>query len=298
MKNPLADFLHQQICAADEGGMGEKMKTLITIITACAAICAVIHTHIHTACADTGLLWLVNKENSLPADFHPENLCEFKGVKLSLPAKEAFIKMLAAMESDGIYGLRLQSAYRSYEYQRVIFDQRVKELMAKGQNREEAVANASHSIQLPGASEHQLGLALDVSIDGKLSQKFATTDAGRWLEENCYKFGFIIRYPQAKTDITHIIYEPWHLRYVGIPHATIIKEESLTLEEYHRYLANIPMYVVWGDGYYFLVRYADILLETVLPETAEHNTEISRATPARNSGFIITQRKMKGTERS
>lgn len=140
------------------------------------------------------------------------------------------------MHADEIYGLRLQSAYRSYSYQRAIFEEKVRALTAEGIENVREIA--AQSVQVPGASEHQLGLALDVSIDGKLSQSFAETDAGRWLAENCHNFGFIVRYPQGKTDVTSIVFEPWHLRYVGLPHSQIMKEKSLTLEEYHAW-ANL-----------------------------------------------------------
>jgi len=200
------------------------------------------------------LLQLVNSENTLQKDFIPKNLVDYKGVKLSGFAKDAFIQMIKAMESDGLSRLKLQSAYRSYAHQKSIFDQRVKELLAKGLDNEHAIEKASESIQKPGSSEHQLGLALDVSINGKLSQEFAGTTEGLWLEENCHKFGFIIRYPQTKTNITHIIYEPWHLRFVGIPHASIMKEQMITLEEYWEFLKGIYKYIFWvSDFEYYLV---------------------------------------------
>jgi D-alanyl-D-alanine carboxypeptidase len=186
-------------------------------------------------------LRLVNRESPLPADFVPGDLVEYEGVQLRAPARDAFVEMLAVMEAEGIGGLRLQSAYRSYSYQKAILNEKIRELRAGGKaaSKEEAAEIAEQSIQPPGASEHQLGLALDVSINGQLSQAFAETEAGKWLAQNCHKFGFIIRYPQNKTAVTDIIYEPWHLRYVGVSHAKIMFENRLTLEEYHSYIGGV-----------------------------------------------------------
>jgi D-alanyl-D-alanine carboxypeptidase len=188
----------------------------------------------------TNLLRLVNKENPLAEDYKPSDLVKYNKIELCEVARDAFVEMVAAMELEGINGLRLQSAYRSYSYQRAIFNEKARELLRTGKatSKAEAEEIAARSIQPPGASEHQLGLALDVSIDGKLSQKFAETEAGRWLAENCHKHGFIIRYPKEKTTVTEIIYEPWHLRFVGAEHAEIMFKTGLTLEEYCSYLAT------------------------------------------------------------
>jgi len=195
--------------------------------------------------------------------------------------------MLAAMESDDIYGLRLQSAYRTYGHQRTIFDRKKQELSAKGYSEIEAESTASMSIHPPGASEHQLGLALDVATDGTLTQAFGETKAGKWLEENCHTFGFIIRYPNLKTDITKIVYEPWHLRYVGVPHSTIMKNLNLTLEEYLLYIKQVKTYMFWAeDTDYFLVCYSHSLPSDLPPQTVD----VSSLSPSK-SEYIITLRK-------
>ena len=89
-------------------------------------------------------------------------------------------------------------------------------------------------VTVPGASEHEIGLSLDIvrTDHQALDEKFGETDAGQWLMNNAYKFGFILRYPKGKEDITGIIYEPWHYRYVGREAAEIIYEEQITLEEF------------------------------------------------------------------
>jgi len=237
--------------------------------------------------SDTGFLWLVNRENPLPDDFRPGDLINFQGVELREAAREAFAEMVKAMEVDEIYGLRLQSAYRAYAYQRAIFEQRVKELLQKGHGRDEAEVLTARSIQYPGASEHQLGLALDVSTDGKLSQSFADTAAGLWLAENAHCFGFIIRYQKSKTDITNIIYEPWHLRYVGKPHAKIIYDNAIALEEYPEFLQKSHMYVVWEDNHYYLVS------QTIAPPQEDEDTTGSKTGYGADS-YIVTVKRLGG----
>jgi len=195
--------------------------------------------------------------------------------------------LLEAMEESGVSGLRLQSAYRTYSYQRSVFNQKVKELTAKGHNKYEVESIASKSVQPPGASEHQLGLALDVSIDGKLTQAFGETQAGIWLEENCHRYGFIIRYPNAKTEITQIVYEPWHLRYVGEPHAAIMKDLGITLEEYLGYIRRVGAYIFWiNDRDYYLLCYSSFLPESLPMEVVDVSSF-----NATGGEYIITMRK-------
>jgi D-alanyl-D-alanine carboxypeptidase len=237
-------------------------------------------------CEDSQTLWLVNRENILAENFRPSDIVKFSGMELRKPARDAYAEMLAAMEADGIFGLRLQSAYRNISYQRAIFDRHVKELAAKGKSHDDAREITARSIQIPGASEHHLGLALDVSVDGTLSESFSETPAGKWLEENCFKFGFIIRYPKEKSAVTKIIYEPWHLRYVGLPHALIMRDEGLTLEEYHDFLTQIAMYVVWCEDYYFLTMYCDFP-----PDENSGAYDISATGQNENAGYIVTLRK-------
>ena len=239
------------------------------------------------AASDSGILWLVNRNNRLPSDYKPADLVEYNGVKLHGAARKAFAQMIEAMTKDEIHGLRLQSAYRTYSYQQAIFNQRVKELQAQGYDKPEAESKAAKSIQPSGASEHQLGLALDVSVDGKLTKTFGETPAGQWLEAHSHNHGFVIRYPCSKTEITQIVYEPWHLRYVGTPHATIMKNLDLTLEEYLDYMRQAQMYIFWGeDGGYYLLSYSDAL-PAVLPPGVVDISSIS----ANKNGYIITTRK-------
>lgn len=183
------------------------------------------------------ILVLVNKERNLPADYIPENL-----VKPDIPfpfredlpkkllreeAARAIEALFAKAAADGLrlYGL---SGYRSYERQEQIFTY-------KARKRGEEVANRTSA--RPGQSEHQTGLAMDVTSPGvnyRLNQSFGETKEGKWLVENAPDFGFIIRYPKGKEEITGYSYEPWHLRYVGVEAAREIAKLGITLEEYLR----------------------------------------------------------------
>lgn len=238
--------------------------------------------------SDSGLLWLVNKDNLLTCEYIPSNLVSHNGIFLQAPALFAYNEMLAAMNADGIYGLKLASAYRSYDYQKNLFSNRVDELISKGHTHIAAYELAAETIQPPGASEHQTGLALDVTIAGDLTQDFGNTSAGKWIAENAHNFGFIIRYPYAKTDITHITYEPWHLRYVGVPHAQIINDNDLTLEEYASFILYIGAYLVWKEPglslEYFVVIYNYDWPYNISREIGD----ISSIKPSDGVGYIIT----------
>ncbi len=154
-----------------------------------------------------GGILLVNKVYSLPEDYDGE---------LDSGAYAAWVRM---KEETG-YDFTLLSGYRSYQRQQELFDYWVE------QDGYEAALMES---ALPGRSEHQSGLAMDV---GKLEYEYAHTDEGIWLAENCHKYGFIIRYPEDKTEITGYIYEPWHIRYLGESTAKLVHDSGLTLEEF------------------------------------------------------------------
>lgn len=145
--------------------------------------------------------------------------------KYACLALEAFLK---EGEANGIYGVTVTSAYRSYEYQEELFQQ---EIQVEGSYEE-----AAKDVNPPGISEHQTGLAVDMHNMPSASQAFGDTKEAKWLAENAHKFGYILRYPKGKTDKTGINYEPWHFRYVGRYHATKMYELDMCLEEYMEYI--------------------------------------------------------------
>ncbi len=185
---------------------------------------------------DDWRLVLINKQHSIPDDYEV-TLGSINTIKGSMKCDERIIDelllMLQAAKEDGIT-LAICSPYRDYEYQTMLFERKIKRYMGMGMSYMEAYQLSNQYVTVPGASEHQLGLALDIVTDTymTLDAGFGETDAGIWLAENCHKYGFILRYPLGKEYITGIEYEPWHFRYVGVEAATVIMEAGITLEEF------------------------------------------------------------------
>ncbi|MCL2109683.1 MAG: M15 family metallopeptidase [Oscillospiraceae bacterium] len=161
----------------------------------------------------------------------------FPDYRMDERAADYAVKMLEDARAEG-YGLAVISAYRSLEWQQHIFDYFLDSLIDFGYTPEDARVQAELEIALPGTSEHNAGIALDiVSHDyylhnTQLTQNFDQTPEFSWLVNNCHKYGFIMRYPEGKTHITGFIYEPWHYRFVGVKRAYEISQSGLTLEEY------------------------------------------------------------------
>lgn len=183
--------------------------------------------------ADDWNLLLVNNRHPIPEDYE-FTLGTIRG---SLQCDERiipeFMSMLQAAKEDGI-ALEVCSPYRTLERQEYLFDRKIKRYMRKGMSYMDAYKLSARVVNVPGTSEHQIGLALDIYTDSykTLDEGFGETAAGIWLRENCGEYGFILRYPKGKEYITGIEYEPWHFRYVGRTAAQEIMEQGLTLEEY------------------------------------------------------------------
>lgn len=177
-------------------------------------------------------LILVNSENPLPSKF------EVKTANIgNRPMDERIVEivkqMVADAKADGV-DLLICSSYRSVDRQIVLFNQEIQDFKNQGYNDEDAYTEASKWVAIPGTSEHHTGLALDIVTPTyqSLDFGFEETDAFKWLYSHCTNYGFILRYPKDKTDITKIVYEPWHYRYVGVEAAKYIHENNLCLEEY------------------------------------------------------------------
>lgn len=182
----------------------------------------------------TDTLILVNKHNRAPAvpialekpDVPPTREALSENIYMQPEAAEALEELFAGAKEDGIT-LLATSGFRSYSTQKAIFERKLEKMS-------ERAANAS--VAKPGYSEHQTGLAMDVegqsSLGMGLVEDFGETPEGKWLAQHCHEYGFIIRYPKGKTDITGYIYEPWHIRYVGKEAAAEIAALDVTLEEY------------------------------------------------------------------
>ena len=192
---------------------------------------------------ENGLFFLVNKENAIDQNYVPEDLEPIKYFAsdrnansryMRAEAAEHFHQLVEAAAEEGV-DIVMTTAYRSYEFQEILWNYNV------GQKGEE---EANKTSARPGESEHQTGLAVDLStseIDYRNSYDFEDTAAGRWVAENEHRFGFILRFPEGKTDITGYSYEPWHLRYVGATAAADIYERNLTLEEYVEELDELAL---------------------------------------------------------
>ena len=183
---------------------------------------------------------LVNKNNLLDEFFIPEDLVltdnnennfhnyfnpEVKPM-ISSMVLPYFYKMIAEAKKDGIY-LAIGSGYRSYKYQQEVWN---------GWVEKKGLEYAKKFVAPPGASEHQTGLAFDIGCfrNGKFTDDLYDNDIEiKWLQDNCFKYGFILRYPQGKEHITGYNYEPWHYRFVGLELAKILYKENITLEEYY-----------------------------------------------------------------
>ncbi len=186
--------------------------------------------------ADDWKLVLINKQHPIPDDY-TFSLGPIKTIKGTMKCDERIIEELLAMmyaaSEDGV-NLAICSPYRDLAWQEVLFNRKIKAYMNKGMSYMEAYKISSQAVTVPGASEHQIGLAIDIVSDTyvTLDEGFADTNAGKWLEEHCAEYGFILRYPKGKEYITSIEFEPWHFRYVGKEAAAIIMEEELCLEEF------------------------------------------------------------------
>lgn len=186
-----------------------------------------------TSAREADLLTLVNLWNSLDKDYVPPLASLNDGTELDARALDALVSLLEACRKAG-HEPYVCSAYRSYETQSLLYEDKVGRVMASGIDESLARIEAARVVAKPGTSEHQLGLAFDI-IDSDytvLDEAQADTPTQQWLMENSWQYGFILRYPEDKSDITGIIYEPWHYRYVGKDAAEDIYKSGLCFEQW------------------------------------------------------------------
>lgn len=177
---------------------------------------------------------LVNKEHKLPEDYEVNLVTLEDGVnRAAREAYEPLCDMLRAGRKEGLV-FEICSAYRSVKRQQELFDEDMDALMRAGYSYSRAYEEVSKETMPPGYSEHSTGLAFDiVAYDYQmLDEGQEATEENQWLQEHCAEYGFILRYPKDKEEVTQISYESWHFRYVGVEVATYIMENQLTLEEY------------------------------------------------------------------
>ncbi len=229
-----------------------------------------------------GELLLVNKqhavhEESVRQDIvelfdHPELTKNYgllnNDIKLSEALAEDFLSMVQAAEQDGVHDFLISSGYRGFDEQNRLYQ------------------DMGGDYALPaGKSEHNLGLSLDV---GSTEGEMRIAEEGRWIEDNAWKHGFILRYPKNKTEITGISYEPWHIRYVGLPHSAIMHEKNLALEEYLDYLKQHKEITVEVDGKKYVVCYYPVSETETIEVPADGDYTISGDNIG---GVIVTSEK-------
>ena len=171
---------------------------------------------------------LVNKYHYVDKEYTPNNLIQINGLTINREAYDAFKLMQNDIKKENL-NIRIISAYRSFHYQEQLYNNYLKK------ESQEIVDTYSAR---PGYSEHHTGLAIDIDNEILDFNKFYLTKEFLWMQENAYKYGFILRYPKDKENITGYTYEPWHYRYIGKEIATYIKTHNITYEEYYYEFLN------------------------------------------------------------
>lgn len=178
-------------------------------------------------------LYLVNPWNRIPDEYSVTLKQLGNGQAIDKRCYPELQRMINDCRADGLSPL-ICSSYRTEGTQQILFNNKVSILMNQGYSKQDAKVEAGKSVAVPGTSEHQLGLAVDIvdAHNQKLDESQELTDVQKWLMKNSWKYGFILRYPNNKSKVTGIIYEPWHYRYVGKTAAKEIYKRGICLEEY------------------------------------------------------------------
>lgn len=184
---------------------------------------------------------------------------------LSKAVAEKFVEMVQAASGAGAHSFLISSGYRSNEKQQQLYEEK-----------------GSDYALPPGYSEHNLGLSLDI---GSSQMAMSHAPEGQWLREHAWDYGFILRYPEDKTAITGIQYEPWHFRYVGLPHSIIMRDKNFTLEEYLEFLKEQQAITVTVNGTEYHISYIEVNGNTPVPTPEEQYVEFSGDN---KSGVIMT----------
>jgi len=182
-------------------------------------------------------LIIANKQHPLPESYKVNVSYVSGSYRLDSRAVDAYNSMISAAKKDGV-SLVIISGFRTYQGQTTLFNNKVNKYLNQGYSREKAKELAAQYVAPPGTSEHLTGLAVDLispdwySYNSDLNSNFENTKQFKWLYENCAEYGFVLRYPKDKVDITGYSYEPWHYRYVGEKAAKEIMSKKICLEEY------------------------------------------------------------------
>ena len=206
--------------------------------------------------AQDGMLFLVNREQKASKAYIPADLVlprvgtRKKGMEerilMRREAALALEEMFFAAKKEAKFTLYAASGYRSFGIQQILFN---------GKAEEKGKESANKTVAIPGSSEHQLGLAMDVQAPSllNLNRSFGDTQEGQWVAQNAHRFGFIIRYKKEWTDVTGYAYEPWHLRYIGLAHARALYALDMPYEHYHDIIKAWPEYILRGASDLLLI---------------------------------------------
>ena len=206
---------------------------IFVVVLLALAVVAVRIYNMNKPSRDAELLMLVNPWNTIPDGYEPQLCTLSDGQQIDRRCYDDLMRMLDDCRAAG-NSPYICSAYRTWDKQQALFDNKIQRLENEGMDAETARVEAAKVVAVPGTSEHQLGLALDIIDTGytNLDEGQEDTATQQWLMAHCWDYGFILRYPNGTTDITGIIYEPWHYRYVGRTAAAQIHELGVTFEEY------------------------------------------------------------------
>lgn len=208
----------------------KKILLLILVLGLCASLCLPAFA---ISTTQDKLLTLVNPWNTIPEDWTVELISIGNGHRVDKICYDDLMAMMDACRAAGLSPM-VRSSYRTQSQQTDLYTNKVRQWKNYGYDEEAARIKAATIVAIPGTSEHQLGWAVDI-VDKSyqtLNEKQAETPSQKWLMEHSWEYGFILRYPVDKSDVTGIIYEPWHYRYVGRDNAKEIMESGLCLEEY------------------------------------------------------------------
>lgn len=210
-------------------------------------------------------LLLVNRDNILPDGYKPTDLVSVDSKKLTVSGggqrltkitAEALYTMIAQGKKENVTGFIANSGYRDIQLQKQLFNNRLS--INKSLGVKDPMLETQKRVALPGASEHHTGMALDIlSVNGTSADTFGKTSQSQWLKANSWKFGFVVRYAEEKQNITLVMYEPWHIRYLGYPCAAVLYKENLCYEEFINHLNNDIMKVYQENGKTYLFIHTD-----------------------------------------
>ena len=206
---------------------------IFVVVLLALAVVAVRIYNMNKPSRDAELLTLVNPWNTIPDGYEPQLCTLSDGQQIDRRCYDDLMRMLDDCRAAG-NSPYICSAYRTWDKQQALFDNKIQRLENEGMDADTARVEAAKVVAVPGTSEHQLGLAVDL-IDyfyTNLDEGQERTGTQKWLMEHCADYGFILRYPNGSSEITGIIYEPWHYRYVGKTVAREITDAGITFEEY------------------------------------------------------------------